>query len=326
VIGTTRHSVAQLVVGALLCIGACSWWTAQALPNTPPNSARYVVLISIDGLRPDAITELVAPNIHKLRSMAARARLATTIRPSMTLPAHVSMLTGLDYPRHGVSFNQYVSGHIQHATVFDVVKAAGKKSAAFVAKNKLSFLLTSEVIDYIYRGPGLLEALDSTTAADVLNAFVDNWPVNEFAFTFVHIKEPDTAGHAHQWMSEQYLKGVRIADDAMGTIVDTIESSGRMDSSIIMITADHGGKGYTHEHEVEESMRIPWLVYGPGIEPKTIDRTVHLYDTAPTALQLLGLGFKGEVDGSPICEIWSKLATSGASEHKLYCGLGDARK
>ena len=71
--------------------------SAEVLGPTPEASVtRNVVLVSIDGLRPDAIATFKAPTLSKLVSEGSYTLKATTILPSKTLPSHTSMLTGVD--------------------------------------------------------------------------------------------------------------------------------------------------------------------------------------------------------------------------------------
>src|SRR5687768_8458441 len=86
--------------------------------------AEHVVIVSIDGLRPDAIEKAEAANLLALIKQGAYCAKAQTVVPSVTLPSHTSMLTGLDYKRHGVTWNVYRKGSIALPTVFSVAKDA----------------------------------------------------------------------------------------------------------------------------------------------------------------------------------------------------------
>src|SRR5262245_29542499 len=100
----------------------------------PAHRAERVVVISVDGLRPDAIEKAPAPTLLRMIERGASCPTAETIRPSVTLPSHTSMLTGLDYRRHGVTWNNWRPGHIAHPTVFSVAAQAGLGTALFCAK------------------------------------------------------------------------------------------------------------------------------------------------------------------------------------------------
>ena len=77
-----------------------------ALVPAPVGSAqpvvRRVVVVSIDGARPDGLRTATTPNITNLWKRGAYSFHAQTISPSLTLPSHTSMLTGLTPKRHGM--------------------------------------------------------------------------------------------------------------------------------------------------------------------------------------------------------------------------------
>jgi hypothetical protein len=67
-----------------------------------PGGAGKVVLISIDGLRPDALFHAETPSLQALACRGAYSWQATTIPLSYTLPAHASMLSGFPPEAHGL--------------------------------------------------------------------------------------------------------------------------------------------------------------------------------------------------------------------------------
>src|SRR5574338_468998 len=78
-------------------------FTATSVPQV-----RRVLILSIDGLRPDAIALAPMPNLLNLMQTSAFTLTAQTVYPSVTLVSHASMLTGLCPSRHGVNWNDYL--------------------------------------------------------------------------------------------------------------------------------------------------------------------------------------------------------------------------
>jgi arylsulfatase A-like enzyme len=119
--------------------------------------------------------------------------------------------------------------------------------------------------------------------------------------------EPDVAGHAGGWMKEGYLKAVLSADAAVGTIVDSIKKAGLWETTALIVTSDHGGSGTAHLDNTPENSTIPWICVGPRVRAGlAIARGVRVYDTAPTALALLGLPMPRIIDGRFVSEILAK--------------------
>jgi hypothetical protein len=70
-----------------------------------PSAAR-VLILSIDGLRPDAIynsqtDKVKAPFLYALSQAGAASWTAQTVKPSTTLPGHAAMLSGYDVLKTG---------------------------------------------------------------------------------------------------------------------------------------------------------------------------------------------------------------------------------
>ena len=97
--------------------------TSTAIEIVRPNITR-VLIVSIDGLRPDAIDLAPMPTLQGLMKVGAYSLSAQTIFPSTTLPAHASMLTGLCPSAHGVTWDEYLpeKGFAQGTSLFDLAQ------------------------------------------------------------------------------------------------------------------------------------------------------------------------------------------------------------
>lgn len=283
---------------------------APAGARTPAPVARHVVLISLDGLRPDAIDAAPAPTLQALIRAGTYCPVAQTIQPSITLPSHTSMLTGLDYPRHGVTWNVDHAGTIDHPTAMSVARKAGLSTAMLVAKSKFSYLAAPGSCDFTFGFSRDTDASSRSTADKLAAIFAREWRRKKFGFTFIHLSEPDDAGHRHRWMSAEYLAGVRAADSAVGAILGALAikpgAAAPAKDVVVIVTSDHGGKDTTHVDRIPEIYTIPWICYGATI-PRglRIDRVVRTFDTMPTILKLLGVRAPDGLDGKPVEEVFA---------------------
>lgn len=66
-----------------------------------------VILISIDGMRPDGLMKCKNPYVDELKKMASYTFDARTVFPSATLPCHMSMFHSVLPERHGTTTNAY---------------------------------------------------------------------------------------------------------------------------------------------------------------------------------------------------------------------------
>lgn len=105
---------------------------------------RYVILISIDGSRPDFYKEDTwgTPNLHQLKEGGVYADGVTSVFPSVTYPSHTTIITGAMPARHGIYYNElfapngpqgrwyWETDSIKVPTLWDAVHKAGLTSAA----------------------------------------------------------------------------------------------------------------------------------------------------------------------------------------------------
>jgi len=89
-------------------------------------------------------------------------------------------------------------------------------------------------------------------------------------------------------MSPPYLAAMGQVPDAVSAVLDVLARMGRLEESLVIVTADHGGVGRRHGGARPEETTIPWLAFG-AVRPGAIGRPVMIYDTAATALAALGL-------------------------------------
>jgi arylsulfatase A-like enzyme len=289
----------SILIAVLLAAGAT---LLSGIVKAAP--VEHVIVISIDGLRPDAISAKRMPNLQRLIRQGTHVSNAQTVRPSITIAAHVSMFTGLDSKRHKVTGKTFGRGYYEQPTVFSIAKAAGLTTAMFFSKKKLDFLANPDNLDFVY-GPQRHRKISVDTSADAIaNAFDTAWSSKKYALTFIHLREPDKAGHWWGWMSKAYLRAATNADRAVGRILATVAHAGVQEKTAVLVTADHGGHGRSHRKRKSEIMTIPWIMVGPNTPAGiAIEKTTYIYDTAPTVLALLNLRAPTHIDGQVVEEV-----------------------
>ena len=259
----------------------------------PP--ARRIVILSIDGLRPDAISLAPMPNLMALMQSGAFSLSAQTVFPSVTLVSHSSMLSGLCPSKHGVYWNDYLPelGYAQGTDLFDLAHAAGLRTSMYVGKEKLRQITEPSSLDHFV----FVNDRDTVLMERLLAEFPQ-----DFGVLFIHFAITDGMGHVYGWLSPEQLSVIRRADEALGLLLTELNTRNLRSETLIIISADHGGHNTTHGSRLPEDMTIPWVAAGPGIQPKTLTSLVHTMDTAATAAFALGLPIPGEWDGVPVYE------------------------
>ncbi len=257
---------------------------------------RYVIIISVDGLRPDAINKHNNPTMYMMKEKGADFINAMTISPSITLPSHTSMLTGMKSSRHKILWNRFrpKEGTVKVATCFQIARKAGKKTAMFVGKEKLKHLQQKEALDY-FDFPGY----KASKVAGSFSNYVAKKGLPELSF--LHFSNTDGAGHKYGWMSKKYIREVAVVDRSVNHVLDIVKKADKKNNTIVILTADHGGKGHSHKKNIAENRKIPLIVYGPQVLAQKNKNFIYTYDTAATSLWLLGLyDVNHKMDGKPL--------------------------
>jgi len=246
------------------------------------------------------------PTFHRMAAEGAHDWNAYTIVPSLTLPSHTSMLTGVGPQAHQILWNDFQTnkGTVKVPTIFSLAKQRGLATAMFVGKEKFEHLVL----------PGSVDAFvwprTNNSALDIARAFAAQVGILKPNLCFIHFRDPDTAGHAHGSKSPEKIQALADCDAALKIIKDAIEAAGLTKSSVIILTADHGshdikdkdGKTVgTHGNAETSDVTIPWIAWGAGVKKDfAITAPVIQYDTAATALWLLGVPLPESFWGRPV--------------------------
>ena len=291
--------------------GAQYMRSAPALANRPlptDSLTRNVVVVSIDGLRPDAITTYDAPTLQRLMREGSYTLSARTIDPSKTLPSHTSMLTGQPPDRHGVLWNNVASAErdsIDVPNIFSVARTRGYSTAAFFSKAKFGPLQVAGTLDYSQAPGGWFGRWSShRTVADVAT-YLESAKPN---ILFVHLTDPDAAGHSSGWMTDAYGRAVLEADRAVSRLLSVADRAYGSGKFSLIVTADHGGHGTNHGSGDPRDVTIPWIAWGQGVKQGELaESSVRTMDTAATVLWLLALDEPSEWAGRAVLEAFSQV-------------------
>ena len=268
----------------------------------PVPAVEHVVIVSVDGLRPDVLLRARTPNIRRLIETGSFTLWARTVPQSITLPSHTSMLTGVTPDRHGVLWNGDLPepAFPRVPTIFEVVKRGGYTTALITGKTKFVALERFGTVDW----SSIARATDEEVGSDGTDIITEHQP----GLTVLHFPGGDAAGHSKGWGSPEQIKAVEGIDKAIGWVLDALERTGLRQSTVIILSADHGGAGKSHGPNDPRSRHIPWICSGPGIRKNydlTLDPTltVNTEDTFATACWFLGVKPIGRIDGRPVEQV-----------------------
>lgn len=274
---------------------------ARAAPR-----AEHVFIISFDQGNPDLIMRTEMPTFHAMVETGAHAEKAYTIVPSLTLPSHTSMLTGVGIQAHQIQWNDYrpEKGPVTVPTIFSLADERGLATAMYVGKEKFKQLVLPGSPDLFVR------PRPEDNALAVARVFAEQFEESRPNLCFIHFRDPDTLGHAHGAESPEKIRALKDSDAALRIIREAVDKAGLLEESVFILTADHGSHDTknargetvgTHGSADPEDVLIPWVVWGKGVKPGfRITSPVLQYDTAATALWLLDVPLPESFWGDPV--------------------------
>ena len=255
-------------------------------------------------MRPDLLLHGPAPHMQAFMRRGSFTLLARTVEEGYTVPSHVSMLTGVTPTRHGVTWDSHIEDSYPNVpTLFELARRAGYTTAIVTGKTKLIVLTKPGTLNWSYLANEDRED-DSDVARQAVAMIRDHRP----DVLFIHLGNFDTVGHASGWGSQEQMRALKQADDAFGAIDQALNAARLTGSTVMILTADHGGTGLLHPPEDPRSQFIPWIAAGPSIRRNFDLATVpglavNTMATFATVCALLGINMEQPVDGKPVLQI-----------------------
>lgn len=305
---SSRSLLSKLAVAVVIAAASCGLdVTLLGQPALAEKRAEHVFIVSFDGGKPSVMKQSKMPTVFKLSDDGATSWTAQTIFPSITLTSHTSMLTGVGPEKHNTLWNDWEpdQGMVKVPTIFALATKQNLTTAMFVAKPKFIHLLQAHTVNRFS-----LPSYEAKVVAGCAAQYIEQRKPN---LCFIHLADPDGAGHQYGWGSKEQLQAFADADTALETVMKAIEKAGIQKTSVVILTADHGGHDKTHGSKSPEDMTIPWIIWGEGVKHGfKITEPVTTYDTSATALWLLDIPIPKEFDGKPIKSAFTEQSNTAS--------------
>lgn len=261
---------------------------AQQAPNQQPRRDAHVVVISIDGLVPEYYLEparlgLKLPNIVKMKLGGAYAQGVEGIFPSVTYPAHTSMITGVRPAVHGIIQNRIFEAPTDTQTREWYWFAEALKTETLWSMAKKAGLVTANVgwpvtvradIDYNvpeisdrpgtprgtrtaeFSTPGLLaKALadggGTDNSTDGRRAVFSEYIIKTYKpnLMLIHFIELDGAHHKDGPRTPPAITIAERLDGYVGRVIEATRKAGIFDRTTFFLVSDHGFAEVTRKFE-----------------------------------------------------------------------------
>lgn len=254
---------------------------------------KKVILISIDGMRPDAFLQCGNPFAREMMRLGSYTLKGRTVFPSITLPCHLSLFHSVPPERHGTRDNTFVPMVRPVPGLFEQLCRAEKKNAMFYGWEPLRDVTRPLSLTYAeYLNAYDEEHADASLTDSALARLEKSTP--DFVFLYM-VETDEKGGHDNGWMSEEYLARISAALDNVKRVYERWKNE-----YTIIVTADHGGHDRIHGTDLPEDMAIPMFFIGPEFKQgKELDG-VRILDIAPTVAKLMDVPAAREWEGRPV--------------------------
>ncbi len=184
--------------------------------------SEHVILISIDGFRPEFYMEdqWPAPNLKTMGQEGVRALGVTGVFPSVTYPSHTSIITGTTPDQHGIYYNApfepdgqtgkwfWDYGLIKAPTLWEAVRKKGLKSASFLWPVSVNAPIDYNIPEYwSLEGYGRIEPMREMETPRGLMAEMELnvlGKLNEKTFNGDYLNREDRTGDMAGYVLETY--------------------------------------------------------------------------------------------------------------------------
>jgi arylsulfatase A-like enzyme/Flp pilus assembly protein TadD len=350
-----------LLVAVASLLGALAWRLTP--PEGPPmkrprrTQARQAVpdeanllLITIDGVRADRLGSYgdapLSPTPYLDRLAAEGFLFEQALSPApQTFPAHAAILTGFSPAGRDDLFRPGAVLPPEHATLAEILRSSGYKTAAFVGATALGRAsgLARGFDRYDEPRPGPLPSTlrwlaerPSSEVIDAARAWLDEHFRGRF-FLWVHLSDPaapippEALRAAHR--RTPYDADLQEADAGVGRLLQRLASLGVAGHTLVAVAGSHGvGLGDHGEQGsglflYDTTLRVPMILRLPGVavRERSIPEQVRLVDLAPTLLDLLRLAPPEAMEGTSLAPLLDPegtlpplAATAEAHAPRLY--------
>ncbi len=288
----------------------------QAPPSPAQPPTAHVLMIGIDGLRPDAMATATTPHVDELIASGAFAHdaliLGTRYRENNTIsgPGWSSLLTGVWADKHGVHDNSFEGRKYEKFPhLFSRIKTQfpTARTASFVNWEPIDEFLVSHADHQKVYAPQEGEDysnFDAELANDASAYLAENDP----HATMVYFGNVDVTGHRDGFHPsvKPYLEAIEVVDGYVGQLMSALRSRPKYvaENWLVLLSSDHGGRGTSHSdgHEVPEILHTVLLVSGAAAKQGALEQQAFIVDLPVTALTHLGVEIDPawELDGKAV--------------------------
>jgi predicted AlkP superfamily pyrophosphatase or phosphodiesterase len=264
----------------LALLSASLFWTPHGAAQQPTARADHVVLISIDGFRPEFYLDerWPAPTLQQMAREGVHAKAVRGIFPTVTFPAHTTLVTGALPARHGIHHNApfeptgqtgrwyWEAEAIRAPTLWEAVRQSGGSSAAVLWPVTRGAAIEWNLPDIGIGENAIVPLAAATTPAGLIGEIEREATGRLGRHSLQGMAQLDHSGAMAAHLLERYRpklllvhliatdhfqhqqgregplvrRAVAAADRAVGRIREAAERAGIAGRTAFIVTGDHG--------------------------------------------------------------------------------------
>ncbi|MHC5006443.1 MAG: FAD:protein FMN transferase [Planctomycetota bacterium] len=303
VVGDNVHGVSSdLFPLAAAALGAAGVSDDQDRPLR----GRKVLLIGIDGFRPDVLPVSRTPNLDRLIDDGCYTDRAATTEVTVSGPAWSSFLTGVWPDKHGVQDNTFEGAdYVTYPHFFARLQEA--RPDAFTVSALDWIPLDQYIVATARADVRFVWDYEDDGDVKVVSAAVEALTDHDPDIVFVYFADLDVAGHEHGYHlgAPGYVAELEEIDGQVGHLIDAVHRRPTFadEDWLILVGSDHGGTiDGSHGRDIPLHRNVPLIVSGPSAGRGRLHTTANVVDLAVTALAHLGVEADPAwgLDGRPV--------------------------
>lgn len=332
-----KYKKCLFLVVIIIAVGAWVLFGRRALKP----EIRNVLLISIDTLRSDYLScygyrQQTTPNIDSIAKKGILFENVYSPVP-LTLPAHSSMLTGTIPPNHSTHDNMDYRLGQHNITLAEIFKkngfATGAVISAFVLDSQFGFDQGFDSFNDKFEEESFSSHISERKgdeATRIAIEWLEKHKEKPF-FYFLHYYDPHSPYEppepfASRFPNSQYAGEIAFTDNCIGRIVEKLKELKLYNSTLIVITGDHGEMLNEHGEIVhgyfiyESALRVPLIFKLPGQQKaKRLKKITGLVDIAPTVCGLLRIENQLQMQGKDLSDYFWNSKPDSEEGRYIYC-------
>ncbi|WP_457755992.1 alkaline phosphatase family protein [Thermodesulfatator indicus] len=252
---------------------------------------KKLILISIDGFRPELIDKKYCQFLHSLSKNSHYSNNVQSVIPPITLPCFYSIFFGVNPLTHGVFYNIIHDDYnVNSPNLFEILSKNNFSCSAYFNWKTLekAFGHNNNLVKYF------IDDLTINGDIKMVSLLLENIKSHLPDFIFLYLGALDEVGHKYKWMSKEYIETAKTVDKLVKILIESLG-----ETYDFIIHSDHGGYEYGHYVLMKEIMTVPLIFFSRNFNNIEFNKKVGIIDIAPTILNYFGIDIPINWEGTP---------------------------